>query len=59
MSEKSVYNAERTYDYHLQHFGSNSLDNNGLQIRSTVHYYTSYNNAFWNGGKIIFASFCS
>ncbi|WP_442950474.1 hypothetical protein [Paenibacillus sp. FSL H7-0357] len=49
MSELSFYNAERTYDYYLQHFGSNSLDNNGLQIRSTVHYYTSYNIAFWNG----------
>ncbi|NOU77512.1 peptidase M4 family protein [Paenibacillus sp. LMG 31459] len=46
--------AERTYDYYLQHFGRNSLDNNGLQIRSTVHYYTSYNNAFWNGAQIVF-----
>lgn len=46
--------AEKTYDYYLQHFGRNSLDNNGLQIRSTVHYYTSYNNAFWNGTQIVF-----
>lgn len=46
--------AERTYDYYLQHFGRNSLDNKGLQIRSSVHYYTSYNNAFWNGSQIVF-----
>ncbi|WP_151735233.1 M4 family metallopeptidase [Paenibacillus tengchongensis] len=46
--------AERVYDYYLSKFGRNSLDGNGLQIKSTVHYYTKYNNAFWNGTQIVF-----
>lgn len=30
-------------------FGHNSIDDNGFQIISRVHYSTNYENAFWNG----------
>ncbi|KQO17188.1 M4 family metallopeptidase [Paenibacillus sp. Leaf72] len=46
--------AAKTYDYYWQKFGRNSLNNNGLQLRSTVHYYTNYNNAFWNGVQMVY-----
>ncbi|MNI09797.1 Bacillolysin precursor [compost metagenome] len=47
-------NAKATYDYYRQKFNRNSLNGNGLQIRSTVHYSTNYNNAFWNGSQIVY-----
>ncbi|WP_058304439.1 M4 family metallopeptidase [Gorillibacterium timonense] len=46
--------AEKVYDYYLSHFGRKSLDGSGLQIKSTVHYSSSYNNAFWNGSQIVY-----
>ncbi|MEO3946977.1 M4 family metallopeptidase [Gorillibacterium sp. CAU 1737] len=46
--------AERVYDYYLSQFGRNSIDGKGLLIRSTVHYSSSYNNAFWNGTQMVY-----
>ncbi|WP_438432677.1 M4 family metallopeptidase [Gorillibacterium sp. sgz500922] len=46
--------AERVYDYYKTKFGRNSLDGNGLLIKSTVHYSKNYNNAFWNGTQIVY-----
>lgn len=46
--------AEAVYDFYKNKFGRNSLDGNGLLIKSTVHYWKSYNNAFWNGVQIVF-----
>ncbi len=36
-------------DFYGAVFGRNSLDDQGLQIVSKVHYSTRYCNAFWNG----------
>ncbi|MFB5680557.1 M4 family metallopeptidase [Paenibacillus terreus] len=41
--------AAEVYDYYLDKFNRNSLDGNGYQLRSTVHYGVNYNNAGWNG----------
>ncbi|WP_338540553.1 M4 family metallopeptidase [Paenibacillus tundrae] len=46
--------AAATYDFYKNKFNRNGLDGNGLQIRSTVHYGSNYNNAFWNGVQIVF-----
>ncbi|MFD0587311.1 M4 family metallopeptidase [Paenibacillus sp. GCM10027627] len=46
--------AGQVYDYFKNTFGLNSLDGNGLAIRSTVHYGLNYNNAFWNGVQIAY-----
>ncbi|MVP02575.1 M4 family metallopeptidase [Paenibacillus lutrae] len=42
------------YDYFKNNFNRNSLDGNGMAIKSTVHYGSLYNNAFWNGAQIAY-----
>lgn len=46
--------AQRTYDYYRDVHNRNSYDGNGALIRSTVHYSTRYNNAFWNGYQMVY-----
>nr|WP_145405349.1 M4 family metallopeptidase [Paenibacillus xylanexedens] len=46
--------AAATYDFYKNKFNRNGIDGNGLLIRSTVHYGSNYNNAFWNGAQIVF-----
>jgi len=42
------------YDYYKSKFNRNSLDGLGMGIKSTVHYYTNYVNAFWNGTQMVY-----
>lgn len=46
--------SEMTYDYFLQRHGRNSLDNNGHELHSYMHFSNQFFNAFWNGS---FATF--
>ncbi|ASK64287.1 peptidase M4 [Virgibacillus phasianinus] len=46
--------ADTVYDYYYNTFGLNSFDGNGSTIRSTVHYGSNYNNAFWNGQQMVY-----
>ncbi len=48
------WGAEKTYDFYLQNFGRNSIDNNGYALVSYVHYGTNYNNAFWDGFEMTY-----
>ncbi|HEU5140072.1 MAG TPA: M4 family metallopeptidase [Bacillales bacterium] len=48
------YNVGQVYDYYYNTFGRNSYDDNGAILRSTVHYGTNYNNAFWNGVQMVY-----
>ena len=41
--------AEATYDFYMNNFGRNSLNNAGLKLISFVHYDVSLENAFWDG----------
>ncbi len=43
-----------TYDLFFDAYGRNSVDNNGLQLNSTVHYQKSYDNAFWDGKQMVY-----
>ncbi len=43
-----------TYDLYQQAYGRNSLDDNGMQLISTVHYREGYDNAFWNGQQMAY-----
>jgi Zn-dependent metalloprotease len=43
-----------TFDFYQQVFGRNSIDDEGLPLNATVHYGTEYNNAFWNGERMVF-----
>ena len=35
-------------------FGRNSVDGNGKTLVSSVHYGQKYDNAFWNGGQMVY-----
>ncbi|MEZ5071022.1 MAG: M4 family metallopeptidase [Bacteroidales bacterium] len=43
-----------TYDLYAEVFGRNSVDNRGMDLISTVHYLTGYDNAFWNGEQMVY-----
>jgi Zn-dependent metalloprotease len=43
-----------TYDFYLQAYDRRSLDDKGLPLPATVHYATDYDNAFWNGERMVF-----
>lgn len=46
--------AEVVYDFYKLFFNRNSIDNNGMSIKSTVHYGSNYNNAFWDGYQMTY-----
>ncbi|MED1305230.1 bacillolysin [[Bacillus thuringiensis] serovar konkukian] len=48
------YYAGKTYDFYKSKFGRDSYDNAGASIKSSVHYGTDYNNAFWNGQQMVY-----
>ncbi|MGG2067200.1 M4 family metallopeptidase [Bacillus sp. S14(2024)] len=48
------YYAGVTYDYYKNKFNRNSYDNAGGALKSTVHYGSNYNNAFWNGTQMVY-----
>jgi Zn-dependent metalloprotease len=47
------FGTQAVWDYYLRTFGRRSVDGNGLQLISRVHYGNRYNNAFWNGATKI------
>jgi len=46
--------AGNVYDYYFQVHGRDSFDGVGGQIKSSVHYSSNYNNAFWNGTQMVY-----
>ncbi|MEO8630546.1 MAG: M4 family metallopeptidase [Betaproteobacteria bacterium] len=43
-----------TYDFYFDIFERNSIDDAGLPLDATVHYGKDYDNAFWNGERMVF-----
>jgi Zn-dependent metalloprotease len=43
-----------TFDLFAQAYGRNSIDGAGMPLRATVHYGRDYDNAFWNGSRMVF-----
>jgi len=43
-----------TYDLFSDIYGRDSIDGNGMQLDSTVHYQKGYDNAFWNGQQMVY-----
>ena len=43
-----------TYDFYLDVFNRNSIDGEGLELVSSVHYLTDYDNAGWNGVQMVY-----
>ncbi len=58
----NAYNyAGDTYNYYFNQFGRDSVNNAGLQLKSTVHYcpdgaHCPYANAFWNGQQMVYGT---
>jgi Zn-dependent metalloprotease len=47
-------NAGHTYAFYREVFGRNSLDGQGMIIRSSVHLSRRLNNAFWDGSQMVY-----
>jgi Zn-dependent metalloprotease len=43
-----------TFDFYLDAYQRNSIDDHGLPLIATVHFDRQYNNAFWNGHQMVF-----
>lgn len=43
-----------TYDLFYDIFERNSIDDNGIPLISIVHYLQGYDNAFWDGSKMVY-----
>src|SRR3954454_4060247 len=46
--------AGNVYDFYKNVFTRDSYDGAGATIISSVHYSSSYNNAFWNGSQMVY-----
>ncbi len=53
-AEDAHYGAEATYDYYMQTYNRNSVDDNGFKLLNYVHYQTNYVNAFWDGSRMTY-----
>ena len=43
-----------TWDLYYQLFGRNSVDNLGMVLKHYIHYDTKYDNAFWDGRRMVY-----
>lgn len=43
-----------TYDFFLGAYGRDSVDDNGLSLDGHVHFGVDYDNAFWDGQRMVF-----
>lgn len=50
----AAYNISETYDYFLERYNRNSLDNNGGSLSGVVRVGEDFDNAFWDGERMFF-----
>ncbi len=43
-----------TWSFYKKLFNRNSIDGKGMQLFATVHYGSNFDNAFWNGQRMVF-----
>lgn len=48
--------ARQVFDFYSTVFGRNSIDNAGMPIESAVHFGTRYNNATWDGVRMVYGA---
>jgi Zn-dependent metalloprotease len=46
--------SDTTYRFYHEVFNRDSLDGKGLEMVSSVHYGTDYDNALWNGSQMVY-----
>lgn len=51
--------AGHSYDFYFNHHNRDSINNAGMALISTVHFYTNYCNAFWNGSQMVYGDGCN
>jgi hypothetical protein len=51
---KAMENASETYLYYLVDHNHNSIDGNGMEIKSCIHPIPQYNNALWDGEEMVY-----
>jgi Zn-dependent metalloprotease len=54
VSNAAYDNTGKTYDCYAARFGRDSFDAAGATLHSTVHYASGYNNAFWDGSRMVY-----
>jgi len=53
-ADEAYEGAGATYDLYYDIFERNSIDNQGMELISVVHYLQGYDNAFWNGEIMVY-----
>lgn len=53
-ADEAYDGAGATYDLYWEIYQRSSIDNNGMQLNSTIHYQKGYDNAFWNGQQMVY-----
>lgn len=53
-ADEAYDGAGATYDLYFDIFGRNSIDDNGMTLVSVVHFLQGYDNAFWNGERMVY-----
>jgi Zn-dependent metalloprotease len=43
-----------TFDFYWQVFGRDSIDDNGMPLNGTVHFGRNYDNAYWDGRRMVY-----
>lgn len=46
--------ADKVYDFYKEIFDRDSIDGAGLELVSSVHYGSGFDNAFWNGAQMVY-----
>lgn len=46
--------ADETYRFYSDELGRDSIDGRGLELVSSVHYGTDFDNAFWDGSQMVY-----
>lgn len=49
-----ITGGDATWKFYYDLFGRNSVDNRGLILRQYIHYDNQYDNAFWDGRRMIY-----
>ncbi len=53
-TKNAIAGGTATWNLYYEIFGRNSIDNFGLMLRQYIHYDVKYDNAFWDGRRMIF-----
>ena len=46
--------ADETYRFYSDVLGRNSVDDRGMELVSSVHFGSNFDNAFWNGSQMVY-----